>query len=92
MASATTKLRNFRQHSQRMAPPLGPTLAFTEAIKDSPTFRYVERIRAPLQLSRFRHELAQHERYFAKVEKRVEDSLRDLDVVVETGQNFVAAF
>jgi hypothetical protein len=59
-----------------MAPNLGPSLDFTEAIKDSPSFR---------------HDIGEHEKYFGKVEKRLEEALRLVDIVIEHGQNYVAS-
>uniref|UniRef100_A0A915EIM6 Uncharacterized protein n=1 Tax=Ditylenchus dipsaci TaxID=166011 RepID=A0A915EIM6_9BILA len=51
-------------------------LDFTEAIKDSPNFR---------------HEISQNEKHFDRIQKKLEDAVRLVDLVAEHGQNYVAS-
>jgi Arf-GAP/coiled-coil/ANK repeat/PH domain-containing protein len=52
-------------------------LDFSEAIKDSPTFR---------------HNLTEHEKYFSKVQKDFDETIRYIETVSELGQNYISAF
>ncbi|KAI1710014.1 BAR domain of APPL family domain-containing protein [Ditylenchus destructor] len=56
---------------------MGSLLDFTEAIKDSPSFR---------------HEISLNERHFDKAHKRLDEALRLVELVVDHGQNYVASF
>uniref|UniRef100_A0A7E4W5T6 Arf-GAP with coiled-coil, ANK repeat and PH domain-containing protein 2 n=1 Tax=Panagrellus redivivus TaxID=6233 RepID=A0A7E4W5T6_PANRE len=51
-------------------------LDFTEAMKDSPTFRY---------------NISEHEKYFARLNKSLDESVKHIETVAEHGQHFVSA-
>ncbi|KAL3113706.1 hypothetical protein niasHT_016796 [Heterodera trifolii] len=50
---------------------------FHEAMKDSPTFRF---------------ELGQHERYFDRMQKRLEEAIRSIESVIDQGQALNSSF